>query len=146
MVKEYGQLPLVDCYAGQLNQVFMNLMANAIDALEDNRQSYADSDEKLQPPTLWISTSRIDDEWVQVTIADNGSGMSESVRDRIFNPFFTTEPVGKGTGLGLSISYKIVTERHRGTIWCDSAPGLGTKLVVKLPIQQYKKADTVEDE
>ena len=145
VVKEYGQLPLVDCYAGQLNQVFMNLLANAIDALEDNRRFGADSDEKLQPPTLWISTLRVDDKWVQVTIADNGSGMSESVRDRIFNPFFTTKPVGKGTGLGLSISYKIVTERHRGTIWCDSAPGQGTKLVVKLPIQQYKKADTAED-
>lgn len=136
VIKDYGKLPPIDCYAGQLNQVFMNLMANAIDALEDNRRGQAESDEALSPSKLWISTWVVDDEWVQVAIADNGSGMTEAVSARIFDPFFTTKPVGKGTGLGLSISYKIVTERHHGTIWCDSTPGEGTKFVVRLPTRQ----------
>ncbi|MEO0769549.1 MAG: ATP-binding protein [Cyanobacteria bacterium J06649_4] len=134
VMKDYAQLPLVECLAGELNQVFMNLLANSIDALDEKLA--VDQAAALSNPTLWISTQWVDDSSVRVIIADNGKGMSEKVRSRIFNPFFTTKPVGKGTGLGLSISYKIVTERHNGKIWCDSEPDAGTKFVVELPIQQ----------
>ncbi|MEL6468290.1 MAG: ATP-binding protein [Cyanobacteria bacterium J06623_4] len=138
VVKEYAQLPLVECFAGQLNQVFMNLLANAIDALEERvLDTLPDTpSEQATAPTLWISTQTIENNWVRLTIADNGSGMIEKVRSRIFDPFFTTKPIGKGTGLGLSISYKIVTERHNGKIRCDSKPGAGTKFVVELPVKQ----------
>ncbi len=132
VVKDYGQLPLVECYAGQLNQVFVNLMSNAIDSLEDRHTHQTNTTGR----TIWVSTQMIDDS-VQIAVADNGHGMSETVRDRIFNPFFTTKPVGKGTGLGLSISYQIITEKHHGTISCDSTPGEGTKFVIRLPIQQF---------
>ncbi|MEL6262626.1 MAG: ATP-binding protein [Cyanobacteria bacterium J06626_6] len=149
VMKDYGQLPLVDCYAGQLNQVFVNLMSNAIDALEEGGAIKANGpedrqedrpEEQTQLRTLWISTWAVDEEWVQIAIADNGAGMAEGVRDRIFDPFFTTKPVGKGTGLGLSISYQIITEKHHGTIWCDSTVGEGTKFVIKLPIRQPELA------
>lgn len=130
VVKDYGQLPLVECYAGQLNQAFMNLLANAIDVLEESPQ-------KTQPATIWISTQVIADNRVQIAIADNGSGISETMRSRIFDPFFTTKPIGKGTGLGLSISYKIVMEKHHGKIYCDSTPGEGTKLVIEIPVHQH---------
>ncbi|MGB3790105.1 MAG: ATP-binding protein, partial [Phormidesmis sp.] len=136
VVKDYGQLPLVECYAGQLNQVFVNLMSNAIDALEDRRLSKAGAN----GCTLWVSTQVIADGSVQIAVADNGPGIPEAVRSRIFDPFFTTKPVGKGTGLGLSISYQIITEKHHGTIACDSEIGKGTKFVVQLPIQQPKPA------
>ncbi|MEL6603015.1 MAG: ATP-binding protein [Cyanobacteria bacterium J06614_10] len=141
VVKDYGQLSPIDCYAGQLNQVFVNLMSNAIDALEAVDTLDVNKPEaQTQPPTLWISTWVVDDEWVQIAIADNGSGMTAGVRDRIFDPFFTTKPVGKGTGLGLSISYQIITEKHHGTILCDSTLGEGTKFVIKLPIRQPEPA------
>ena len=132
VVKDYGQLPLVECYAGQLNQVFVNLMSNAIDALEDRRLPQAGAN----GCTLWVSTQVIADGSVQIVVADNGYGVPETIRSRIFDPFFTTKPVGKGTGLGLSISYQIITEKHHGTISCDSKIGEGTKFVVQLPIQQ----------
>jgi len=133
VVKDYAQLPAVECYAGQLNQVFMNLLANAIDALEERNVS---QEGMAIAPTLWLSTQKIDDGWVRIVVADNGSGMTEEVRSRIFNPFFTTKPVGKGTGLGLSISYKIITEKHQGRLWCDSEVGGGTKFAIELPIRQ----------
>ncbi|MGB3790363.1 MAG: ATP-binding protein, partial [Phormidesmis sp.] len=136
VVKDYGQLPLVECYAGQLNQVFVNLMSNAIDALEDRRLPQAGAN----GCTLWVSTQVIADGSVQIAVADNGQGIPEAVCSRIFDPFFTTKPVGKGTGLGLSISYQIITEKHHGTISCDSEIGKGTKFVVQLPIQQPKPA------
>ncbi|MBO3460216.1 HAMP domain-containing histidine kinase [Aetokthonos hydrillicola Thurmond2011] len=136
VVKNYCQLPLIECYAGQLNQAFMNLLANAIDALEESTQQYAKGEERTQPSTIWISTQLIADNRVQIVIADNGSGIPETVRSRIFDPFFTTKPVGKGTGLGLSISYKIVTEKHHGKMWFDSTLGEGTKFVIEIPVHQ----------
>ncbi len=123
VIREYGQLPLVQCFAGQLNQVFMNLLANAIDALEDS-----------EDPRIWIWTKQVDDDRVQLAIADNGSGIPKEVCSRLFDPFFTTKPVGKGTGLGLSISHQIVTEKHSGSLACDSTPGEGTKFIVELPL------------
>ncbi|RUS97057.1 hypothetical protein DSM106972_086070 [Dulcicalothrix desertica PCC 7102] len=127
VVKEYGQLPLVECYAGQVNQVLMNLLSNAIDALEES----AANNKKL---TIWITTEVNKENRVLISIADNGSGIPEDVRAKLFNPFFTTKPVGKGTGLGLSISYQIITEKHRGRIWCESAPSQGTKFMVEIPV------------
>jgi len=131
VVKDYGELPLVECYPGQLNQVFMNLLTNAIDVLEEYaRQS--------QPGTIWISTQLTADDRVQIAIADNGFGISEAVRGRIFDPFFTTKPIGKGTGLGLFISYQIITQKHHGKIWCDSKISEGVKIVVEIPVHQPK--------
>ncbi|BAY20567.1 integral membrane sensor signal transduction histidine kinase [Calothrix sp. NIES-2100] len=131
VIKDYSQLPLVECYPGQLNQVFMNILTNAIDAVEESAQ-------QTQPGKIWISTQVTADNQVQIAIADNGAGISEKVRSRIFDPFFTTKPIGKGTGLGLSISYKIITERHHGKIWCDSTEGEGTKFVLEIPVHQPK--------
>ena len=148
IIKEYGNLPLVECYAGQLNQVFMNLLANAIDALEEsvvscpqpvasgNTQRTMDHGQQTTP-TIWIRTEVSDDSSVTIRIADNGPGMTEKVRQRLFDPFFTTKPVGKGTGLGLSISYQIVVEKHGGQLTCVSAPGEGAEFAIAIPLQQH---------
>lgn len=157
IVKKYGNLPLVECYPGQLNQVFMNLIGNAIDALEESREINLDQilDNKQESdnlPTISIITeikevkndNKIErnsfiKSHLVIRIADNGSGMSEEVRQHLFDPFFTTKPVGKGTGLGLSISYQIVVKKHGGDIWCNSTPGQGTEFIVEIPIQQLRK-------
>jgi PAS domain S-box-containing protein len=139
VIKQYGDLPMVVCHASQLNQVFLNIINNAIDAL----------DHQETPRTITITTYQswgpseskiINDEmaetlpWVTVRIQDNGMGMSETVRQKIFDPFYTTKPVGKGTGLGLSISHQIIVENHHGWLSCESSPGGGTEFVVELPI------------
>jgi two-component system NtrC family sensor kinase len=144
VMKNYGQLPLVECYPGYLNQVFMNLLTNAIDALEESTQQKTPEERHTQPGQICISTQLTDDHQAQITIADNGSGISETVRSRIFDPFFTTKPVGKGTGLGLSISYQIVTEKHNGKIWCDSTTGKGMKFVMEIPLRQPQPTSTVD--
>jgi signal transduction histidine kinase len=140
VVKDYGQLPLVECYAGQLNQVFMNILSNAIDAFEESNQGKSFEAIAAQPNTLWLHTAVTSQGAVQITIADNGPGMAETVRTRLFNPFFTTKAVGKGTGLGLSISYQIITEKHGGQLFCHSTPGQGAKFVIEIPIQQVTPA------
>lgn len=127
IIKEYGQLPLINCYPGQLNQVFMNLISNAIDALESSEVS------EIKTPIIRIRTQINDLGYITIRIADNGSGMREEVLSRLFDPFFTTKPIGKGTGLGLSISYQIVVEKHQGTLQCHSELGKGTEFVVTLP-------------
>lgn len=136
LVKEYGSLPLVECYAGQLNQVFMNVIGNAIDALESDKLV----DRKSVIPQIKISTSvgQINGNVPSavIRISDNGSGISESMRQRIFDPFFTTKPVGKGTGLGLSISYQIVVEKHGGVFKCSSQLGKGTEFAIEIPIRR----------
>jgi predicted ATPase/signal transduction histidine kinase/tRNA A-37 threonylcarbamoyl transferase component Bud32 len=129
VIKEYGTIPEISCYAGQLNQVFMNILSNAIDALEDNH-------EQLTKPQICISTELIGSNTLRIRIADNGSGISEAVRQKIFDPFFTTKPVGSGTGLGLSISYQVVVDKHQGQLTCDSTPGKGTEFMIEIPIQQ----------
>ena len=134
VVKEYGDLPLLECSAGQLNQVFMNLLTNAIDAVEEREQQQSFQDFEKIPNRIVISTVQATSNSVQIKIADNGLGILEEVRSRLFDPFFTTKPVGKGTGLGLSISYQVVTEKHRGKIWCDSVLGKGTSFVIELPL------------
>ncbi|MBW4615266.1 MAG: GAF domain-containing protein [Desmonostoc vinosum HA7617-LM4] len=136
LVKEYGDLPLIACYAGQLNQVFMNVLSNAIDAVEDYRES------KLEPRNgqiiICTTIGKLKDNTksVVIRIADNGLGIPEDLKTRICDPFFTTKPVGKGTGLGLSISYQIVVDKHGGIFKCDSQPGLGTEFWIEIPIHQ----------
>jgi PAS domain S-box-containing protein len=130
--RHYGELPRVECYAGQLNQVFMNILSNALDALEEQRQGEAVS----PPPTIQIQTRLIAETQVQITLADNGPGVPDNVRDRLFDPFFTTKPIGKGTGMGLSISYQVVTEKHGGTLVCDTTLGEGTAFIITIPLYQ----------
>ena len=132
IVREYVKLPSIDCYSGQLNQVFMNILSNAIDALEEEfyQNISSRSGKELQ---IGIRTQALDLEWVAIHITDNGSGISPEIQARLFDPFFTTKPVGKGTGLGLSISYQIVTEKHGGKLTCVSTPDRGTEFTILLP-------------
>lgn len=136
VIKHYGTLPQVECYAGQLNQVFMNILCNAIDALEDHFHPSTSQAELQAAPTITIRTELIDHDRVRIAIADNGRGIPESVKQHLFNPFFTTKPIGKGTGLGMSISYEIIHKKHQGCLTCLSAPGQGTEFVIEIPIQQ----------
>ena len=128
VIKDYGSLPMIDCYAGQLNQVFINLMSNGIDAIES-----AFNAEKITTPIMKIRTA-LEEKQVVVSITDNGIGMSEETHQKIFDPFFTTKEIGKGTGLGLSISYSIVVERHGGELQCISSPGKGAEFILKIPV------------
>lgn len=136
VIREYGDLPLVECYAGQLNQVFMNILSNAIDALEEANKPRTLAEIKADPNRITIRTTLIGEEQVEIAIADNGPGIPEGIRNRIFDPFFTTKPIGEGTGMGMSISYSIVTEKHGGTIDCISTPGGGTEFIIKIPLHQ----------
>ncbi|AFZ02985.1 sensor histidine kinase [Calothrix sp. PCC 6303] len=134
VIRNYGKLPLINCYAGQLNQVFMNIIANAIDALEEMLETtQTNINLKSRLPTIEIITETINDDWVVVRIRDNGLGMSEKVRSKLFNPFFTTKDIGKGTGLGLSISYQHVVELHAGKLECNSTLGNGSEFVISIP-------------
>lgn len=130
IIKEYGNLPMIECYAGQLNQVFMNILLNALDALSDLEQ---------EKKTIRISTSLHNSHLVRISIADNGIGMTEEVKKRIFDPFFTTKPVGQGTGMGMSISYQIITQKHRGNLMCFSEVGKGAEFIIEIPVKQDSK-------
>ncbi|MDB9315035.1 response regulator [Spirulina sp. CS-785/01] len=124
IIRDYGKLPLVKCYPGQLNQVFMNLLVNAIDALEENRKS----ERKIE-----IITQKREKD-IEIRITDNAGGIPPEVQDKLFNPFFTTKPVGKGTGLGLAIVHSIIVEKHGGTIECQSQVNDGTAFILRLPV------------
>ncbi|WP_375515231.1 ATP-binding protein [uncultured Nostoc sp.] len=144
VIKKYSQLPNVTCYPGQLNQVFMNIIVNAIDALEVsavnaqwskvNPQNTDNQTLTKNNPQIEIKTEVIDEKWITVSIADNGLGINEQVHSKLFDPFFTTKPVGKGTGLGLSISYQIIVEKHYGQISCFSVSGKGAEFVIRIPV------------
>lgn len=136
VIRDYGNLPLIECYPGQINQAFMNILANAIDALEEANVKRTYQELKENPNLITIRTAMIDSKWVKIAISDNGTGMSESVQKRLFDPFFTTKSVGKGTGLGLAISYQIVTEKHGGKLDCFSIPSEGTEFVIQILVQQ----------
>ncbi len=138
VIKEYGDLPLVECFAGQLNQVFMNLLNNAIDALDEQQAKLTPEQLKANTSTIKIVTSALDKERVAISIADSGPGITEPVHKRLFDPFFTTKPVGKGTGLGLSISYQIVVEKHGGRLYCNSQLGKGAEFVIEIPVRQSR--------
>ena len=135
VIKEYGNLPLVECYAGQLNQVFMNILSNALDALEERDMRRSAEEMRENPSLIRISTEMPKPDRVLIRISDNGPGIPETVGTRLFDPFFTTKPVGKGTGMGLSISYQIVTDRHKGSLKCTSSPGQGAELAIEIPLK-----------
>ncbi|MEH2133316.1 MAG: AAA family ATPase [Nostoc sp.] len=136
IIKNYASLPLVDCYPGQLNQVFMNLLANAIDALDECNSQRSLKEAELNSGYIKITTELLEQNLLAIRIADNGSGMTPDILSQIFNPFFTTKPIGKGTGLGLSISYTIIVEKHGGQISCQSVPGQGTEFIIELSVHQ----------
>ncbi|MCU0548176.1 MAG: ATP-binding protein [Leptolyngbya sp. Prado105] len=135
IVKNYGKLPFVNCYPGQLNQVFMNLLANAIDALDEYILQRSSQAIAANPPTITITSKVTDENQVSILIADNGPGIPAAIQSKLFDPFFTTKPVGKGTGLGLSISYQVITERHGGIIQCCSNPEGGTQFHIVIPVE-----------
>ncbi|MBR8835569.1 MAG: histidine kinase [Stigonema ocellatum SAG 48.90 = DSM 106950] len=134
VVKNYGNLPLVECYAGQLNQVFMNIISNAVDAIDSYNSERTIDEIWAYPGKISISTEVLETNSVVIQIADNGPGITNPVKQRLFDPFFTTKPVGKGTGLGLSISYQIVVEQHRGKLRCVSKPGQGAEFWIEIPL------------
>ncbi len=134
VIKEYGDIPLVECYPGQLNQVFMNILANAIDACEESNQCRTFAEIQVHPNTIIIKTEVTQDKQsVMIKIKDNGKGILEEVKSKMFDRFFTTKAVGKGTGLGLSISHQIVVEIHGGSLSCNSVLGEGTEFVITIP-------------
>lgn len=135
VIKDYGNVPLIECYAGQLNQVFMNILVNAIDALEESNALRTYQEIEDNRSRIKIRTSVVNSTWVEVAIADNGVGISKEFQQRIFDPFFTTKPIGKGTGMGMSISYQIITEKHGGKLECFSNPGEGTEFIIQVPLR-----------
>ena len=134
ILKNYGKLPEVKCYAGQINQVFMNILANAIDAFEEDNQSKTYDEIEANPNLITIETSRLDENSVQIEITDNGCGMKPETKERIFEQGFTTKGVGKGTGLGMAIAHQIVEEKHGGILSCLSELGEGTTFILKIPL------------
>jgi len=142
LIKEYGNLPLVECWSGQLNQVFMCILSDAIDVLseaQNQKMLLGKSSSNLAfLPRIRIRTELLRSNCVCVRIADNGTGMTEKVKKLLFEPFFTTKPVGKGTGLGLAIGYQIV-DKHQGAIRCVSAPGEGTEFWIEVPVRQQSE-------
>jgi signal transduction histidine kinase len=142
IVKNYEKSALVECYSGQINQVFMNLLANAIDAIEESILNHQIPD----IPTISIYTAVLDDKKaVLIEIADNGIGISEEAQQKMFEQFFTTKPIGKGTGLGLAIAHEIIVEKHQGTLEVKSSPGEGAKFIITIPIQQTVITKNVMD-
>ncbi len=129
VIKEYSSLPKIDCYPGQLNQVFMNILANAIDELEEKVKKNNNF-----IPQIRISTKISDNNQIVIHIYDNGSGIPLSIQSKLFDPFFTTKVVGKGTGLGLSISYQIIVDKHHGKLYYQSPPGEGAEFIIEIPI------------
>jgi Histidine kinase-, DNA gyrase B-, and HSP90-like ATPase len=154
IVKDYAKLPPIECYPGQLNQVFMNILANAIDALEEslvishsslasNESERTNDKGQMTLPTITIRTQILDKDWIVIRIADNGLGMNEKVLQRIYDPFFTTKEIGKGTGLGMAISHQIVVDKHGGILKCRSQLGEGTEFWIQIPVH-YSVVETTE--
>jgi two-component system, NtrC family, sensor kinase len=133
--RNFGDIPAIEGFSGLLYQVFMNIISNALDALEEIK-SKQPQETNCSLAQIVITTERLDSHWVIVRIADNGSGMPPSVQERIFEAFFTTKPMGVGTGLGLAISRQIIEEKHGGQLACKSEAGLGTEFAITLPITQ----------
>ncbi|MEM9923655.1 MAG: ATP-binding protein [Cyanobacteria bacterium P01_D01_bin.50] len=144
IIKEYGNLPQIYCYPGQLNQVFMNIIANAIDAFEEEIgdsgwTTESQKEDIIKDFKICIRTEVIDERWISISIYDNGPGIKKEVINKLFDPFFTTKEVGKGTGLGLSISHQIIVEKHRGQLSCNSTLGIGTEFLIKIPTRLVYK-------
>nr|WP_321170094.1 ATP-binding protein [Mastigocoleus testarum] len=134
IIKEYGQIPFVECYPGYLNQVFLNILVNAIDAFDSDNSQNNSNGVKNKPNLIKISTKRVSNNLVLIHITDNGPGISSEIRPKIFDPFFTTKKVGKGTGLGLSLSYQIIVDKHDGKLFCESTDKQGTEFFIEIPI------------
>ncbi len=148
--REYGPIPDIECHAGQLNQVFMNILGNAIDAIEEAWEDTAWKQPELKHlRTITIKTQLMEQaspplecspqslqQWLRISIKDSGRGMSEGVRSHIFDPFFTTKPIGQGTGMGLYISYQIITDKHHGRLECFGAEGCSTEFILTIPVTQ----------
>ncbi|MEG4575335.1 ATP-binding protein [Microcoleus sp. N3A4] len=136
VIKEYGNLPKIECYLGAINQVFITIIGNAIEALEENSHSESVAASQPEPRNIKIATKLLDNELVEIRISNNGPEITESVMKQLFNPFFTTKPVGKqGIGLGLSLSHSIITVIHQGELQCISAPGKGAEFIIKIPMR-----------
>jgi signal transduction histidine kinase len=136
--KKYGNVSLVNCCASSLTQVFIHILNNAIDVLEEpagRGLESVDSGKTTDTPQIEICTKTVNQHWVQIRIADNGSGICDSIKQRLFDPFFTTKPVGQGKGLGLSVSYQIIVEKHGGQLQCNSVLGQGAEFLISLPLQ-----------
>jgi signal transduction histidine kinase len=135
VLRNYGNLPSITCFSGQLNQVFMNILANAIDALEESNLGRSYGEIEQNPNQILIETALTEDKnYAVICIKDNGVGMSSDVQNKIFEHLFTTKPVGRGTGLGLSIARQIIVERHEGSLDVYSLPGKGSEFVITIPI------------
>ncbi|MBP0021128.1 MAG: HAMP domain-containing histidine kinase [Cyanobacteria bacterium SBLK] len=139
IIKSYNPLPNVECYAGQLNQVFFNILNNAIDILIET----ARNDGEFKNPTIYIRTTPIENNWIQIAIADNGKGIDPKIQKRIFDPFFTTKPIGSGTGLGLSIAYQVVVDRHSGKLSCHSTLGEGAEFIIEIPARLEQSQQSI---
>lgn len=139
VVKDYGELPIIDCFPGQLNQVFMNLLANAIDIFDEAAEQSSFAELKEKPQVIIVKTAvcteqSSEQKAVTIRIGDNGKGMAEDVKARIFDHLFTTKGVGKGTGLGLAIAQQIIVEKHGGSLTVQSELGQGTEFCIQLPL------------
>ncbi len=140
LIKDYTELPLIQCYPSQLNQVLMNILVNAIDAID----SQIKNQEGHKNAHIHILTKVLPSGWIAINISDNGPGIPEKIRSKLFDPFFTTKDVGKGTGLGLSISYQIIVEKHHGKLYCQSIPEKGTSFTIEIPTKQESE-DGIQD-
>jgi two-component system NtrC family sensor kinase len=139
IVKNYGDFPEVECNPGQLNQVFINIISNAIDSLKKAESNALLSDNQHHNSQIKISTQALNEQWLKVSIKDNGIGMNNQIKAKLFEPFFTTKSVGEGIGLGLSISYQIIVHQHGGSLQCVSAPGKGAEFLIEIPFQCSKR-------
>ncbi|MEB3210416.1 MAG: ATP-binding protein [Leptolyngbyaceae bacterium] len=147
IIKDYGALPVVSCYPSQFNQVIMNILSNAIDALEDlhERTLRNNPTASASPYEITIRTAVREPDWVEIAIADNGPGIPDAVKAHIFDPFFTTKEIGQGTGMGMSISYQIITENHGGVLTCVSEPGNGAEFIIQIPQRQRDRSRASAD-
>ncbi|MGB3512508.1 MAG: ATP-binding protein [Microcoleaceae cyanobacterium] len=136
VIKDYAQLPLIHCYPGQLNQVFINLINNSIDSINEYNQKQTSLNFQDYSGIIQICTKLLEHNWVEISIVDNGIGIKPEILNKLFDPFFTTKPIGKGTGLGLSVSYQIIVEKHQGKLSCISTPNNGVELIIQIPIRQ----------
>lgn len=141
VIKNYGDIPLIECFPGQLNQVFINLFVNGIDAIEEKNQDRSPEEINQDPGAFTVTTHCLDQNHIRITLQDTGKGMTSQTQTKLFSPFFTTKPIGKGTGLGLSISYQIITEKHKGQLSCQSVLGEGTTFMIDLPIRLTADAE-----
>ncbi|MGB3512507.1 MAG: HAMP domain-containing sensor histidine kinase [Microcoleaceae cyanobacterium] len=136
VIKDYAELPLIDCYPERLNQVFINLLNNSIDSINEYYQQKKYSKVQDYSGIIQISTKFLDQDWVEISITDNGIGLKPETQKKIFEPFFTTKAIGQGIGLGLSVSYQIIVEKHQGKLSCISTPNNGAQFIIKIPIRQ----------